>query len=165
MPRLRPLTPLDVSTVVELNAANVAALAPMGEARLAELTGLADRFDVVELDGQVAGFVVTFRPGTSYDSPNYRWCTQTFGDRFYYLDRIVFADDFRRRGLGTFVYDEVERVAAPYGRLLLEVNAVPPNHGSLAFHAGRGFTEVGRLDVDGKVVSFLEKELGEGRAR
>ena len=36
-------------------------------------------------------------------------------------------EDFRRRGLGGFVYDEVERVAAPYGRLALEVNLVPRN--------------------------------------
>ena len=56
--------------------------------------------------------------------------------------------------------DEIERTAAPYSRLALEVNAVPPNAGSLAFHAARGFVEVGVLGDDTKAVSLMTKELG-----
>jgi len=62
---------------------------------------------------------VTFPPGTSYDSENYRW----FGarhDDFYYLDRIVFDSTYRRRGLATLclggggaVALAVEMVSAP----------------------------------------------------
>ena len=71
--------------------------------------------------------MVTFAPGAAYDSDNYRWFTERHRRGFYYLDRIVLHERFRRRGLGGFVYDEVERVAAPYGRLALEVNLVPRN--------------------------------------
>ena len=102
--------------------------------------------------------MVTFTPGTAYDSDNYAGSPSgTSG--FYYLDRIVLHEDFRRRGLGGFVYDEVERVAAPYGRLALEVNLVPRNDPSLAFHASRGYVEVGRLGDDGHLVSMMEKPL------
>jgi predicted GNAT superfamily acetyltransferase len=42
--------------------------------------------------------------------------------------------------------------------VLLEVNREPPNHGSLAFHAERGYQEIGTLrHDDGKVVSLQEK--------
>src|SRR4029079_6608169 len=134
----------DVADVLTLNERNVVKLAAMDEARLHELRGLADRFDVLDVDGAFAGFVITFAPGTAYDSENYRWFTERHR-RFYYLDRIVLHDDFRRRGLGSFVYDEMERVAAPYKRLALEVNLVPRNDASLAFHEARGYKEVGRL--------------------
>jgi uncharacterized protein len=130
----------------------------MDEERLHELRALADRFDVLEVDGAFAGFVVTFAPGAAYDSENYRWFAARHRS-FYYLDRIVLHEDFRRRGLGGFVYDEMERVAAPYQRLDLEVNLVPRNEVSLAFHARRGYVEVGRLGDEDHVVSLLEKPL------
>lgn len=148
----------DAADVLTLNERNVVKLAPMDEAKLRELAGLADRFDVLDVEGAFAGFVVTFVSGTTYDSENYRWFSER-GDRFYYLDRIVLHEDYRRRGLGSFVYDEMEQVAAPYGRLSLEVNLVPRNDASLTFHAGRGYVEVGRLGDEEHLVSLMEKPL------
>ena len=158
MPLLRPVNDRDVADVLALNERNVVALAPMDEPRLHELRGLADRFDVIDVDGAFGGFVVTFAPGTSYDSENYRWFSDR-GDDFYYLDRIVLHEDVRRRGLGGFVYDEVERTAAPHGRLTLEVNLVPRNEPSLLFHERRGYVEVGRLGDGQHLVSLMEKRL------
>lgn len=157
MPLLRPLTDADVPGVVALNQANLDAVSRMDEDRLGLLRGWADRFDVVEEDGEVAGFVVTFAPGSPYDSANYRWFAERHAADFYYLDRIVFADRFRRRGLGGFVYGALERVAATHGRMTLEVNLVPRNDASLAFHAHRGYDEVGRLGDERYLVSMLEK--------
>lgn len=158
MPLLRPVDDRDVADVLALNERNVVALAPMDEPRLHELRGLADRFDVIDVDGAFGGFVVTFAPGTSYDSENYRWFSDRRDD-FYYLDRIVLHEDVRRRGLGGFVYDEVERTAAPHGRLTLEVNLVPRNEPSLLFHERRGYVEVGRLGDEQHLVSLMEKRL------
>jgi uncharacterized protein len=155
---LRPLRDTDVADVLALNEANVTNLAAMDEAKLDELKNIADRFDVLDVDGGFGGFVITFAQGAPYDSDNYRW----FGARhrrFYYLDRIVLHESFRRRRLGTFVYDEIEQVAAPYGLLALEVNLVPRNDASLAFHAGRGYVEVGRLGDEQHLVSMMEKGL------
>ncbi len=157
MPSLRPATDADVAAILALNARNVVKLAPMDAARLDELRGLADRVDVVDVDGGFGGFVITFGPGTTYDSDNYRWFTDRHGDGFYYLDRIVLHEDFRRRGLGGFVYDEVEAIARKHGRMALEVNLVPRNDASLAFHRARGYVEVGRLGDDDHLVSLLEK--------
>lgn len=159
-PVLRAISPQDVAAVLDLNAHNVSALSPMDEDRLMLLLDRADRGDVVDVGGEVAGFVLTFAPGTDYDSANYRAFGERFGADFYYLDRIVIGDRFRRQGLASFVYDELEEIAAPYRRLTLEVNTVPPNEVSMAFHRSRGYDEVGRLDDgDGKQVALLSKDL------
>ncbi len=158
MPDLRPLRDTDVADVLALNERDVVKLAPMDEARLLEIRSMADRFDVLDVEGSFAGFVVTFGPGSSYDSEKYGWFSRRHDD-FYYLDRIALHADFRRRGLGGFVYDELERVAAPYGRMCLEVNLEPANPASLAFHAARGYQEVGRTGDDTHSVSMMEKAL------
>ncbi len=158
VPKLRRITPDDHDDVLALNAANVVKLAPMDRDRLVALERIADRFDVIDVDGEFGGFVVTFAPGTSYDSENYRWFSERHR-RFYYLDRIVLEPHHRRQGLATFVYDEIEHVARKYGRLALEVNLVPRNDASLAFHDRRGYAEVGRLGDASHLVSMREKQL------
>ncbi|MDF2092037.1 GNAT family N-acetyltransferase [Knoellia sp. 3-2P3] len=159
-PLLRPIEGPDVDAVLALNEANVELLAPMDEARLDQLRAWSLRADVVEVGGEFAGFVITMGPGTAYDSANYRWFAQRYGTGFHYLDRIVLSERFRRCGLGSAVYDIVETdAAARVGLLTLEVNADPPNPASLAFHAGRGYTEVGRLGAPGKTVAMMAKHL------
>jgi predicted GNAT superfamily acetyltransferase len=154
---LRPMTQSDVAAVLALNEEHVDLLSPMDGDRLSELRRWASRADVILADGQVAGFVLVFGPGTGYDSENYRWFDARFGPDFDYLDRIVIADRFRRRGLASAVYDAVEHVASRRGRLALEVNIEPPNEASLAFHRRRGYQEVGRLGPEGHRVSLMAR--------
>jgi hypothetical protein len=164
-PVLRPIEDDDVPAVLRLNERNVELLAPLDRRRLDQLTAWALRADVIDVDGAAAGFVITFGPGTAYDSPNYQWFSDHYRGDFHYLDRIVLDDRFRRLGLGTAVYDQLEREAAPVGRMALEVNVEPPNPASLAFHAGRGYVEVGRLGQPGKTVMLLAKDLTPPLAR
>lgn len=149
----------DAEAVLALNQTNLDAVGALDEARLARLVGLADQVLVADDDGAVAGFVVLLAPDSAYDSPNYRW----FADRgapFYYLDRVVVTPPHRRRGIGAALYDAAEERATRYGQLTLEVYAVPPNEGSLAFHTARGYVEVGRLAQDnGKIAAMLAKSL------
>lgn len=157
--RLRRVCGADEAEVLRLNLLEEAQLAPMDRARLHRLRGWADRFDVIEVDGRVGGFVVTFAPGSAYDSPNYRWFSEHLGARFYYLDRIVLDPRCRRRGVAGRVYEELEPVAAAHGCLALEVNLQPPNPASLAFHTARGYREVGRLGDPGHLVTLMTKPL------
>jgi uncharacterized protein len=157
---VRPLEDRDVPAVLALNQLEVEKLAPMDEARLREIHALADRFDVVELDGEFVGFVITVRPGVDYDSVNYRWYAERYGDDYYYLDRVVMTAASRGRGLGTQAYDALEERAAAYGRLALEVNIDPPNMVSLAFHTSRGYETVGEFtDEVGHHRAMMVKEL------
>jgi predicted GNAT superfamily acetyltransferase len=159
---LRPLEERDVPDVLALNAAEVFWLAPMDEAKLWEIHALADQFLVVELDDQFAGFVVTIGPGTSYDSENYRWFTDRYGEEFSYLDRVALTAATRRRGVGSQVYDVAEAAARPFGRLALEVRQEPPNEPSIAFHTARGFEPVGVLGEPGHRNTLMVKELPGG---
>ena len=155
--RLRPIAPGDHEDVLALNERNVELLAPLDEARLAYLVGAADTAAVIDVDGSFAGFVITFASGAAYDGENFGWFSRRFDD-FCYLDRVVIHEDFRRRGLGSLVYDELES-ACRQPLFALEVNVDPPNEASLAFHRARGFAEVGQRDSHGHVVSLMVKQL------
>ena len=141
-PVLRPLVPADHAEVLALNERNVELLAPLDEPRLEQLVGWADTAAVIDVDGSFAGFVLTFALGSAYDGDNFAWFAERYPD-FAYLDRVVIHEDFRRRGLGTLVYDQLESTCGK-PVFALEVNIDPPNEPSLAFHRARGFTEVGR---------------------
>ena len=162
---LQPIAKDTVDTVLALNATHVEMLSPMDADRLERLRGWATRADVIRCDGEVAGFVLVFGPGTAYDSVNYRWFSQRYAAGFLYLDRIVIDDRFRRRGLASRVYDAVEADAAAVGRLVLEVNLDPPNEPSLAFHRRRGYVEVGTLGEPGHRVVLMAKDLSVERTR
>jgi len=157
--RLRPLTDQDDAAVLALNEVNVVQLAPLDVDRLHQLRAWADRADAVDVDGEFAGFVITFHAGTPYDSENYRWFTEQYGREFYYLDRIAIDQRVRRGGVGTAVYDHLEAIAVKHRRMALEVNLLPPNPTSLSFHNGRGYTEVGKLGDADHLVTLMVKEL------
>lgn len=156
---LRPIEPHDVALVLAWNQADVDLLAPLDAEGLVALQDEADTAAVILLAGEPAGFVVTFASGATYGSANYRWFSQRH-EEFVYLDRIVLVPFARRQGLGTMVYDALEADAAERVSVFcLEVNTVPPNEPSLAFHAQRGYREVGRQHANGHEVALLEKPL------
>ncbi|MBA2444253.1 MAG: GNAT family N-acetyltransferase [Nocardioidaceae bacterium] len=156
---IRPLGDSDFDSVLMLNEQSVHQLSPLSREELAEYLSMAVNAMVCEADGHVAGFALAFEPGTSYDSINYRWHGELFDD-FLYLDRIAVSPDFRRRGIATGLYDEMERLAAPHGRMVCEVNSKPANVESLAFHSRRGYRELGHLvQADGHETVMLEKPL------
>ena len=154
---LRPMVAADRHAVLDLNERHVELLSPLDEARLAALVSVAENASVIDADGAFAGFVITFAAGSAYDGENFGWFTERYDD-FCYLDRVVIHEDFRRRGLGSAVYDELESTC---GRPLfaLEVNLDPPNVASLAFHRARGYTEVGQRISGGHLVSLLTLSL------
>jgi predicted GNAT superfamily acetyltransferase len=106
--------------------------------------------------------LLAFDQDADYHSPNFKWFHGRFS-RFVYVDRIIVAQTHRGQGLaGDLYWDLFERArAADHDRIVCEVNLVPPNPGSDAFHARMGFTEVGRATLDnaGKTVRYLEKHL------
>ena len=177
---LRPYAPRDADTVLSLNQSHLDSVGPLDAQRLQWLVGLTDACLVAVVDeatpsamvtGQpptndtptsetVVGYVMVLPPGTAYDSPNYRWFSERY-DSFSYLDRVVVAEAYQRRGIGRLLYDAVEARARERGRMTLEVYADPPNITSLAFHAARGYLEVGRLtQTNGKTCAMFVKELG-----
>ena len=154
---LRPMAAADRHAVLELNERHVQLLSPLDEARLDALVSVTENASVIDADGAFAGFVITFAAGSAYDGENFGWFTERYDD-FCYLDRVVIHQDFRRRGLASAVYDELES-SCGRPRFALEVNLDPPNVASLAFHQARGYTEVGQRVSGGHLVSMLTLPL------
>ena len=160
---IRAIEPDDLERIVEINAANVPEVGAVDAARMAFIVDHSPIALGVELDGTVVGFCLVLGADAPYDSVNYRWFTDRY-DRFMYLDRVAFVAEARGQGLGTLLYDEVDRLMRAHDdadHLALEVNVDPPNEGSLRFHARLGFVEVGQQDTPyGIRVSMQLRSVG-----
>jgi predicted GNAT superfamily acetyltransferase len=156
--QLRELEREDWPRVLDLNQRSVRELSELDQQRLEYILSLAHRSLVVESAGEVVAFAVAMAPASAYDSRNYRWFDAHF-ERFLYLDRIAVAQAARRRGVGARLYDAMEEAAVGFDRMVCDVNVRPPNDVSLAFHAARGYREIGRLTHPEKVVALMSKDL------
>jgi hypothetical protein len=165
---LRDATPEDFPAVLALNAGAAAATSPMDAKRLATLHSEAAYHRLIEGEGVVRAFLLAFREGAAYDSPNYRWFAGRY-DHFLYIDRVVVAEDARRGGLGSRLYRDLFAFAARAGvpRIVCEYNIKPPNPASARFHDGFGFREVGQQRLAGgkKVVSLQSVAIPERKKR
>jgi hypothetical protein len=158
---LRDARQPDFPAILALNAESVHFLSPLDTARLTQLAKAACYLRVVEEDGKLAAFLLGFRKGADYDSPNFLWFDERFED-FVYVDRVVVSPEFRGRKLADVLYDDFESFARRNGvtRVTCEVNVEPPNPVSLKFHARRGFREIGQIPYGaGKTVALLQCDL------
>jgi uncharacterized protein len=109
-----------------------------------------------------AGFLIAFDQAAAYDSVNFLWLRARLAC-FVYVDRIVVAQEHRKHGIGRLLYEDLfaRATAAGHDRVVCEVNFVPPNPVSDAFHARLGFAEIGRAELYGgpKMVRYLERRL------
>ena len=161
MPNLRPALAADIPALVALNAEVVDVTSPMDAARCAQLMEMSASCLVAVQDAEVIGFAMIMYATSSYDGENFAWFGARLRD-FAYVDRIVLGPAARGFGLGTRFYTRIETEARAAGCLSLaaEMSLTPPNTASLAFHAARGFAEIGtRRYPDGKVVSMQVKGL------
>ncbi|MFP4406774.1 GNAT family N-acetyltransferase [Rhodosalinus sp.] len=111
-----------------------------------------------------SAFLIAFDESADYASPNFRWFRDRY-DRFVYVDRIVVAGDRRGEGMGRQLYAALFEAARASGRarVACEVNRVPPNPVSDAFHARMGFARVGEGGpAPGKTVRYLLRPLDTG---
>ncbi len=162
---LRDATSADFPAILALNEAFVSVLSPLDATRLARLHAQAALHRVIEQDGRIEAFLLAFREGADYESPNYRWFAQRHA-RFLYVDRIVVAGDTQARGAGTQLYRDAYERAVRDGVSLIacEFDVEPPNPASARFHARLGFHEVGRQQLDGgsKTVSLQALDVAAG---
>lgn len=136
----------DIESIVAVNAANEPEVGPLDVARVDLFLAAADRFRLVELDDVIVGVFVGLGEGVAYPSPNYQWFAQRHG-RFAYVDRIALQPAARGLGAAAALYDDFETWARASGRPVVcaEVNTVPANPRSLAFHRRRGFAVVDEI--------------------
>lgn len=159
---IRNATSDDFPRVVSLNEEWVHHTSPLDAEELAALHAHASYHRVVSRGDDVVAFALALREGAEYDSPNYRWFSERGGE-FLYIDRIVVSSAHQHRGLGSALYDDLIEMARAGGvsRIVCEVDIVPLNAPSIAFHDRRGFAEVGTQWIKGgdKCVSLREMIL------
>lgn len=152
---IRLMTMDDVGWVHALNKVHETELSPLTRDGVAHLMGQAFSAQIAEPE---AAFLFAFDETADYDSPNFLWFRERY-ERFVYVDRIAVSDLHRRKGLAAKLYDELFLRARDAGHLQIvcEVNSDPPNPGSDAFHAARGFDVVGETHLAdrGKTVRYL----------
>ena len=151
----------DLEWVLKANNAAVPAVNPHDASSLRALIDGADRCWVA-VDGTTpVGLLVTFGPGATYESTNYRWLSERY-DRFRYVDRIVVIPEAKGRGVGRALYRALEEHVASVEaeRVLCEVNIEPPNPSSIAFHTAMGWSPIADREISvGKAVRYFEKRV------
>ncbi len=159
---LRNAAPADFPAILQLNDESEHFLSPLTLPRLAEAHAWAAYHRVVVLDGGVVAFLLAFREGTNYDSPNYRWFAARYL-QYLYIDRVAVSATRRGNRYGALLYDDLFSFARESGaeRVVCEFDADPPNEISRRFHARFGFLEVGTQWIAGgtKQVSLQEVPL------
>lgn len=162
MTTIRPVHRGDLAAVRRLNSANQPGVGPLDDERLELFTAAADAFWVAVDAGELVGLFVGLLAGHDYASPNYQWFSARW-EEFAYVDRIALAPRGRGSGLADELYDRWEDEARRVGTRVLcaEVNIVPPNPRSMAFHRRRGLLPVAELAPygDDQRVAMLEKSL------
>jgi predicted GNAT superfamily acetyltransferase len=143
----------DLDEVLELNQHWVPHVSSVTRDELVAIVGQCSVALVARSeDAALAGFVLVLPPGAEYASPNYAFFTARLADgapdvgEFRYVDRIAVSPDAQGSGVGRRLYEAVIDHARAVGasEVTCEVNLVPPNPDSQAFHASMGFVEVGR---------------------
>lgn len=134
----------DSAQILSLNEESVRFLSPLNAQRLALLQTQASYHRVLESEGHVAAFLLAFREGSAYDSPNYGWFASRY-PKFLYIDRVVVSSTLQGQGAGRLFYEDLFAFARTSGVNLItcEIDLDPPNPVSQKFHARYGFKEVG----------------------
>ena len=151
----------DLAEILALNESEVPHVGRVDIERMHWFAENATYFRVARVDQQLGAFLIGLRPGTRYQSVNYRWFCDRYDD-FAYVDRIAVAAAGRRLGLASNLYDDfAAAMPASVTVMTCEVNLLPPNEGSMIFHTRLGFREVGTLSSDdgSKKVALLLKNL------
>jgi uncharacterized protein len=145
--------------LLALNNSHAAELSWMEPPRLLHLVSQAF---LARRVGEADALLIAFDQDADYDSPNFLWFRETY-PRFVYVDRIVVAPQARGRGLAARLYADLFTAASQAGhdRIVSEVNSVPPNPASDAFHERLGFRQVGTAAIHGgaKTVTYLMRPL------
>jgi predicted GNAT superfamily acetyltransferase len=145
-----------LETLYDLNQENtpeVGSLSSVNELRsLIQLSAL--NFFVLN-EEEIIGFIICFREGSKYHSPNYKFFSDC-ENKFLYIDRVVIKKEYRRMGAGTLLYNHLSKVAnLP---ICCEVNTNPINQISLNFHSKNKYIKVGQGYFDDHSVAYLKRK-------
>ena len=135
-------------------------LSPLDDAELAYVLERADYARQIE-EGR--GVLIGYAHDVDYPNHwNLDWLSRRL-ENFFYIDRIIIDQSAQGKGLGQKLYADVEQYARALGYdwLACEVNTLPNNPASHAFHLHEGFETLGEQDfpTKAKAVRYYAKAL------
>lgn len=101
MIRIRDLTTNDFDAVVAINQVSQPFVFEIDAAEFSLLLGLCEYSKVLEIDGEIAGYVFALGKGEDYNGEEYHWFCQQVSDDFLYIDQVALAPEWRGHGCGT----------------------------------------------------------------
>lgn len=139
--------------MLELNNAAVPAVNELTSEEMAWFFDVAHCCLVADIAGfsvasPVALLVGLNGPDTPYRSLNYEWFSERY-ERFLYVDRVVVDPLAYRLGVGRSFYTAFIDTREDHTHLCAEVNTIPRNDRSLAFHDAMGFDDLGERSDQG----------------
>jgi predicted GNAT superfamily acetyltransferase len=158
---IRDITVSDLDAVLDLNQSEVPQVGSIDLQKLRWFAANANYFRIAEVGERIAAYLIGLRPGTGYESPNYRWFCDRYDD-FAYVDRVAVSGFARRQGLASYLYEDFAGTMPASVRFMTcEVNLRPPNRTSMRFHKQLGFHQVGSQTTEGgaKEVAMLARDL------
>ena len=157
---LRNASVEDLEEVLALNEANVPDVGAVSIEKMHWFRDHAHYFRIAIAGERLAAFLIGLRPGTTYESTNYRWFCDNYDD-FAYVDRIAVSRHARRLGLASRLYDDFAAAMTEVEVMTCEVNILPPNPSSMRFHERMGFRRVGTIEYEpgAKAVALMERKL------
>jgi uncharacterized protein len=165
MRAIRSLETSDHEAALRLDAAGVAGVAPLDLEEFHRLCGIPNLHLMCEgADGLPIGYLLAFSSGADHDGEEFRTLAAALGaaSPFVYVDQVVVAPAFRRRGGASALYNVLEfRAKAMFISVLCcEVNLEPANPASINLHVQRGFAPLSTLvTADGRRVVLMKKEI------
>lgn len=110
-------------------------------------------------DDMPLGAAMLMREDTNYHSKNYAWHNAQNPNHLY-VDRIIVSEQARGMGIGRKLYQQAMQLANQMRvPLTAEVNTVPDNPQSHAFHKALGFAVTGETEHEpGYSVRFYKYE-------
>ncbi len=157
MTNITKIEPAHHAAILRLNARFVHWLAPMDAADLEDILSRTAYARRVGTDSSTQAVLFGYAHDVDYpEHKNLAWLRGHL-DNFFYIDRVIIDADSHGQGLGRALYDDVAAFARARGHSVLacEVNTVPDNPGSHAFHLRLGFEVLGEQ-------SYPEKRAGKG---
>jgi uncharacterized protein len=159
---IRALMPADEDQVLKINVEAQPNVAALDHVEFSRLMGLS-RTHIVAADGEtVFGYALNFGRDDAYDGEEFLALRSLISQPFVYIDQVAVIGSAQGTGIGRRLYKALEHTGWERGIrcLCCEVNTMPPNPGSLAFHSRLGFSKLSSFATrDGRNVVLLEKRI------
>lgn len=145
--------------ILELNQANLPALGSIKDLKHVNELFLLSKFIIVISHHNIPiGFAIVMDGYSDYQSLNYKYFKNRFGNSFMYIDRVAVDKKFQNKMAGSLLYKEIySKSSSNFLPLCCEVNTIPLNKQSLNFHKKMEFQKIDEIPFGNKKVAMFVK--------